>query len=127
MPFLTEAEIKALRIRDSKVITIQSIQKEVRLIKVRAEAQNRSLELHEEIKAGKRPSTDAILFLFENGLAQLDGTPLTAEDARVIFSFLELDELTTLANTIGDNLRSHVKGKQSAEPPPELTPSEKKG
>lgn len=128
MAFMTPDAIKAVRIKDSKVITIERIGKEVRIIQMSAEAQDLSAALHEQINAGARPKRDAIIFMFEHALAELDGTPLTAEDAKLIFSLLDIPSVTALTNLIVDfmNIKRRLE-QQPGEPAQELTPAEKKG
>lgn len=125
MAFMSPAEVKAVRLRGSKPIIIEGLNKEARIIKMGADAQNRSAELQAEIAAGKRPRNDSILFMFENALAEPDGTPLTADDAVQLFKLLDLPELTKLVNDIAAHMGASVKVTQGA-PAVELTPAEKK-
>lgn len=127
MAFMTPAEIKAVRLKGSKVVTIEALGKEVRIIKMASAAQMKSAELNEEVRAGRKKTTDTFLFLLEHGLSDLEGNPLTADDAKTIFELLPQSGLLSLVKEISTLIGGDVVvRKASDEPAVEQTPAEKK-
>lgn len=125
MAFMTAAEIKAVRCKGSKVVVLEGLDKEVRIIKMAAEAQLASQELQAAVKEGKRAKSDMLRFMLEHALADLEGTPLSAEDAAQIFQLLSMPALSKLVTEIGA-LIGEGSVKTSEEAPAELTPAAKK-
>lgn len=124
MAFMTPAEIKAVRLKDSKVVTV--LGKQVRVIQMASAAQMKSAELNQEILAGRKKTSDSFLFFLEHGLSNLEGDRFTAEDAAIIYELLPQPELISLVEEI-TALVGKVPMKKLETPPAELTPAEKKG
>lgn len=123
MAFLTPEQIRAVRIKGSKIVMLAGIEKEIRIIKMSSGKAIESQELQQEIRQGKKSQSDMIRFMFENTLAEIDGTPITQEDAVVLFNLLPVDGLSNLVLEI--NQLINVPSKEPAAEP--MTAAEKKG
>lgn len=127
MAFLTPEEIKAIRSKGSKVVRLESIDKDIRLIKMSSSLALEAEELQEDVKSGKKNRSALMLFMMQHACTTLEGEPLTEPDARALFELLPLSDISLMVNEIAALMGGKAKViDPNAEPAPELTPLEKK-
>lgn len=118
MPFLTAEQVKAVRLKNSKVIPIEGLDgRSIRLLRLSSSAAFLMRELRKQIADGTKTDKDLFLALLEHGCADEEGTPLTAEDAQQLFEVLPVDEIKNLVTDISAAIPSEAPGKTPASKP----------
>lgn len=118
MSFLTAEQVKAVRLKDSKLIPIAGVEgKSIRLLRMSSSAALQMRELRTQIANGTKTDKDLFLLLLEQGCADETGTPLTGEDAQQLFEVLPIDELSKLVADITAAIPQADAGKAPASKP----------
>ena len=109
MAFITPEQVKAVRLKGSKLITLESIDRSVRVVKMASGRALESGELNAEVKSGKRRQSELMLFLLEHACADEAGNMLTHDDAATLFDILPMNELVTIVNEVNALLQVSMK------------------
>lgn len=112
MSFLSPEQIRSVRIKGSKVVNIEGLGKELRVLKMSSGAAAGAGLLQEQVKAGVKPNSALLVHMLAHALSDLDGTLLGVEDAQMLFDLLPMEAVVTLVNEV-----SALMGTAAAEPP----------
>lgn len=115
MPFLTEEQVRAVRLKGSETIKLERLEKSIRVVLVSG---NKAFEIRElqSLTDAKTPKGQRAIFMFmlEAACADDEGNLFTHADAEQLFDVLSLEEVTQLVNKVSDTLGIQVgKGKAS--------------
>ena len=100
MSFLTPEQIRAVRIKGSKIIKPEELDKEIRVIKMSSNSTLVAKDLQTEVNAGKKSQSDLMIYMMENALADLDGNKISHEDAALLFDLLGIDAIGKIISEI---------------------------
>lgn len=101
MAFLSPEKMREIKARGSKIVHLEEIGQDLRLLKMSATSTLQADELQSAIKRGEKRNEDFFRFLFENVCADgQTGEKLSAQDVADLMSTLSLDGFTKLLNEV---------------------------
>jgi hypothetical protein len=103
--FLSAEDLKAVRLKGSKVIELAGLSKKIRLTKLTGAAALELPKLQDKIKAGQADQIELFKFLLSKSCTDEAGEyRLTAEDAQVLVDELPYETVTSIVNQITEEL-----------------------
>lgn len=100
MPFLSPEQIRAVRIKGSKLVAIEEIDRSLRVVRLASGAALEAEELQKAVRDGSRKRHELVLFMLEHALADEQGNMLSAQDARTLFDLLPMSVVSKLVNEV---------------------------
>lgn len=116
MSFLTADEVRAVRIRDSKLVPIVGTARAIRVVNMAASSGPLIQDLQLEIAAGTKKQTDLFLFMLQASCADEKGDLLTEADARELYGTLTQDEILGLISVVSSTVKKVDVGNSAASP-----------
>lgn len=102
MSFITAEQVRAVRMKGSKTVHLDELDKDILVVKMSSSKSLVAGDLSAEAKKGdSAKKAEFMVFMFEHGLADTSGVPLTHEDAVTLFDILPIETTMKLLSTIG--------------------------
>lgn len=104
MAFITPEQARAVRLKGSRVIRVDELDRDLRLLKLSGAAAMKAEALQAEVTEGKKTKLDLFEFLFQHAYADEHGVPLTHDDAQTLTGLLSLEALTRLLDELNASI-----------------------
>ena len=111
MPFLTQEQVRAVRLKGSTVVPVDRLGKGIRVALVSG---SRAFQLRELQQAAAK-ERDVFVFMLQAACVDDDGNPFAREDAEQIFDLLTMDELASIVSEVTKSLGGKAKASQAPE------------
>ena len=108
MSFLSPEQVRAVRVKGSKIIKPDELEKEIRVIKMSSSATLAAKEIQEAVKNKTKSQSELMVFMMENALADLEGNRISHDDALQLFDLLSIEAIgkivTEISSLIGQSI-----------------------
>jgi len=107
MPFLSEEEVRALRLATAEDISIPGLTKKLKLVKVTGAKSVEIIDASGKQKAGSM-SREVFLLLFTSAVAHDTGAMISKEEAEQLFEVVPAEESFTLIAKVMSSLQKKM-------------------